>query len=427
MQRLTITEDDRSSIFWLTTGAGLLLTVGGLLAAPAIARFYDEPAVEDIFRALSLTFIITALGATHAALLTRAMDFRALELQQIGAVTVGAVAALFGLALGWGLWAVVAQQIAVAAAATVLLWFFAAWRPRLRFSRSAIRAMAGFSANVFGTRMLFYADRNSDNLLIGKFLGASALGLYSVAYNLMLVPLERIAGPVQQVFYPAVARLQDQPQRLGVAWIRATRLIAAITTPAMLGIIVTAPDLVRVVLGEKWLGAIPVIQVLAWVGLHQSLARLNSSVLQATDRTHLMLRYAVITVIADVAAFAVGAHWGIVGVAVAYAGATTVIAPLYFHYAAAGVGMSAWAFLRAQSGVLQASALTGAVALGAREAMLALGAGPALRLVVVAALGAVVTPAFIWWRARPVLDDALRLLPGRITRSRPLRRLVPVS
>ena len=243
----------------------------------------------------------------------------------------------------------------------------------------------------------------------------------------MLVPLERIAGPVQQVFYPAVARLQDQPQRLGVAWIRATRLIAAITTPAMLGIIVTAPDLVRVVLGEKWLGAIPVIQVLAWVGLHQSLARLNSSVLQATDRTHLMLRYAVITVIADVAAFAVGAHWGIVGVAVAYAGATTVIAPLYFHYAAAGVGMSAWAFLRAQSGVLQASALTGAVALGAREAMVALGAGPALRLVVVAALGAVVTPAFIWWRARPVLDDALRLLPGRITRSRPLRRLVPVS
>ena len=83
--------------------------------------------------------------------------------------------------------------------------------PRFCFSRTSLREMAGFSANVFGTRLLFYADRNVDNLLIGRFIGAAALGLYAVAYNLMLVPLERIAGPLQQVFYPAIARLQASP------------------------------------------------------------------------------------------------------------------------------------------------------------------------------------------------------------------------
>jgi O-antigen/teichoic acid export membrane protein len=425
VQRPEITEDHRSTIFWLTVAVGVLLTVGGVLAAPAIAGFYGEPGVTDIFRVLSLTFVITALGATHSALLTRAMDFRGLELRQIGAVTAGAVTAVVGVVAGWGLWAVVAQQVAVAVASTVLLWACTGWRPRLRFSGAALREMAGFSANVFGTRLLFYADRNVDNLLIGRFIGASALGLYAVAYNLMLVPLERIAGPLQQVFYPAVARLQSQPERMGLAWIRATRLIGAITTPAMLGVMVTAPDLVRVVLGTRWDGAVPVVQVLAWVGLHQSLARLNSSVLQAADRTELMLRYAIVTVIADVVAFGVGAHWGILGIAVAYAITTTLIAPLYFQLAAASVGLTVFGFLRALSPMLQASALTGLVALGTREALLAAGAGPAARLAAVAVVGAIAAPCFVALRARPVLDDALRVLPERIVRSRPLRMLVP--
>jgi O-antigen/teichoic acid export membrane protein len=425
IQRPEITEDHRSTIFWLTTSFGLLLTGAGYLAAPAIASFYGEPAVANIFRVLSLTFVITALGATHSALLTRAMDFRGLELRQIGAVTAGAVTAVAGVAAGWGLWAVVAQQIAVAVASTVLLWACTGWYPRLRFSRSALGEMAGFSANVFGTRLLFYADRNVDNLLIGRFIGATALGLYAVAYNLMLVPLERIAGPLQQVFYPAVARLQSQPERMARAWIRATRLIGAITTPAMLGVMVTAPDLVRVVLGTKWDGAVPVVQVLAWVGLHQSFARLNTSVLQAADRTNLMLRYAIVTVIADVVAFGVGAHWGILGIAVAYAITTTLIAPLYFQLAASSVGLTVLGFLREMSPVLQASALTGLVALGTRQALLAAGAGPAARLVVVAAVGTIAAPAFVALRARPVLDDALRVLPDRIVRSRPLRLLVP--
>jgi O-antigen/teichoic acid export membrane protein len=427
IQRPEITEKDRSTIFWLTTAVGALLTAAGYVAAPSIAGFYGEPGVTDIFRVLSLTFVITALGATHSALLTRAMDWRGLELRQIGAVTAGAVTAVVGVVAGWGLWAVVTQQVAIALASTLLLWACTGWRPRFCFSLTSLRQMAGFSVNVFGTRLLFYADRNVDNLLIGRFIGASALGLYAVAYNLMLVPLERIAGPLQQVFYPAVARLQAQPERMGRAWIRATRLIGAITTPAMLGVMVTAPDLVRVVLGSKWDGAVPVVQVLAWVGLHQSLARLNSSVLQAANRTELMLRYAIVTVIADVVAFGVGAHWGILGIAVAYAITTTLIAPLYFRLAASSVGLTAFGFLREMSGIMQASVLTGLAALGTREALLAAGAGPAARLVLVAAVGAIVAPVFVALRARSVLDDALRVLPERFVRSRPLRRLVPAS
>jgi O-antigen/teichoic acid export membrane protein len=427
IQRPEISEEDKSTIFWLTNAFGALLTAGAYLAAPTLAGFYGEPRVANIFRVISVIFVITALGATHEALLTRAMDFRGLELRQIGAVTAGAITAVLGVAAGWGLWAVVTQQVAIAVASTVLMWTCTGWRPRFCFSLSSLREMAGFSANVFGTRLLFYADRNVDNLLIGRFLGASALGLYAVAYNLMLVPLERIAGPLQQVFYPAAARLQGQPERMARAWIRATRLIGAITTPAMLGVMVTAPDLVRVVLGSKWEGAVPVVQVLAWVGLHQSLARLNSSVLQAANRTELMLRYAIVTVIADVVAFGLGAHWGILGIAIAYAITTTLIAPLYFHLAASSVGLTTFGFLRELSGIMKASALTGLVALGTREALLAAGAGPAARLALVAAVGAIVAPVFVVLCARSVLDDALRVLPERFARSRPLRRLAPAS
>ena len=323
VQRRELTEDDRSTVFWTSAAVGLVLTLCGIALSGPLASFYDEPQVRPLFAVMSLSFLVTSVASTQTALLTREMNFRALELRQIACAVVSAGVGITLAAMGYGPWAIIAQQVVSAFVSTTLLWFSSPWRPRLAYSFASLRSLGGYSWNVFGARLLFYLNRNADNLLVGRFLGAAALGAYSVAYNVMLLPFSQVSVPVQDVLFPAFSRLQDDRRTLASTWLRANRVIAAVTVPALVGLIVVAPDFVHVVLGERWHRATPVIQILAWVGLLQSLQGLNGSVLRAVDRTNLLFRYSLVVVTASLIAFVLGLHWGIVGVAAAYALSST--------------------------------------------------------------------------------------------------------
>jgi O-antigen/teichoic acid export membrane protein len=424
VQREQLTEADRSTVFWTGAAAGLLFTAAGVALSWPLAAFYGEPDVQPLFAALSLSFFVTALGTTQTALLNREMDFRSLELRMMGGTAVGGVLGIVLAALGYGAWAIIGQQLAIAATSTVLLWALSPWRPRFVFSLASLRDLGGFSGNVFGTRLLFYFNRNADNLLIGRFLGPAALGAYAVAYNVMLAPMSRIAGPVTEVLFPAFARMQHDAERIASAWRRVNRMVGAITIPGMAGLVVVAPDFVAVVLGERWSSATPVIQILAWVGLLQSLQRLNSSILQARDRTRTLLWYSVVVLVVSLAAFAVGLSWGIVGVAAAYAVASTFVEPYYTWLTARALGVSAWSFARALSGVVQATLLMLPCVIVARLLLVEQGVPAAARLALVILVGAgVFLPASLW-RSPELWADLRSLRPSR---GRPAPPPVPVS
>jgi hypothetical protein len=211
---------------------------------------------------------------------------------------------------------------------TALLWASSPWRPRFLWSRRSFAELRGLSGAVFGTNILFYLNRNVDNLLISRFLGAAALGMYSLAYNVMLVPLLRLVSPIGQVLFPAFSRMDDE-RAVGALWLRVTRVTAALTVPAFVGLAVVAPDFVPVVLGSKWNDAVPVMQVLAWVGLLQAVAWETQGVLTALGRARTITRYALVSATLTVTAFAIGVTQGIVAVAVAYAIVTTLLTPFY--------------------------------------------------------------------------------------------------
>ena len=194
------------------------------------------------------------------------------------------------------------------------------------FSWDRLRALGGFGLRVFGTRIVFYLERNVDTVLVARFLGPASTGLYTLSYNVMLVPLEQIGGPMAEVLFPAFSKMQDDFARLRAAWLRAVRVLAAIVAPAMALLIALAPDIIPVVFGEKWKSAVPIVQLLAFVGLQQSLMRFNSSVLQAVGRADFLLRYALISATVCIAGFAVGLHWGVTGVAAGYTITATLVA-----------------------------------------------------------------------------------------------------
>ena len=421
VQRRVLEERDRSTVFWFSAVAGLAFTAGGIALSWPLAAFYGEPEVQPLFTVLSLGFVIRALGTTHAALLSRELDFRSLELRMMAGNAAGGVVGITAALAGYGPWSIIWQQTAASITSTLLLWALSSWRPHLVFSRRVLREMGGFSANVFGTRILFYFNRNVDNILIGRVLGAKALGAYALAYNVMLMPLSWLASSIVEVMFPAFARMQDDPRRVRSMWFRINRIVGSVTIPGMLGLIAVAPEFVNVVFGERWQSAGPVVQVLAWVGLLQSLQSLNSSILQARDRTRTLLWYAFVALAASLVAFVAGLHWGIVGVAAAYAITSSFVEPYYTHLTAKTLGTSAFSFLRALSGVVQASVAMFAAVLAAKL-LLAGELGDAALLLALIAVGAVVYVPLCAWRAPEVIDE-LRALRhrGRRRASSPAR------
>lgn len=420
VQRSVLGRKDAPTLFWTSIVAGTAFTLLGVAVSGSLASFYGEPGVQPLFAVLSLTFMITALGATHRSLLVRDLNFRSLELRLLAGTFAGAAVALVVALRGHGPWAFVALELTVASVSTVLLWALSPWRPSFAYSTASLRALAGFGTRSLGARLLGDVNQLADKLLIGRFLGATPLGLYTLSYNLVLIPFNRVVAPLQEVLFPALSRIQDDARRMGGAWLRAIRLVAAVALPAMLGLIAVTPEFISTVLGERWLPAVRVVQILAVVGLLQSIVGLNHTVLQAAGRTSTLLRFALLTTALNVSAFVVGLRWGIVGVAVAYAASTALVVPLYFWATARTLELPLADVAGTVSGVAQAAALMLTVVVAMKLGLAEAGVGDAARLVAVVATGAGLWIPLLAWRAPDVLADLRRLLSRRGRQAAPL-------
>jgi O-antigen/teichoic acid export membrane protein len=425
VQRPMLTEVDKSTAFWAAVAFGLALTLIGIAVSWPIASLYGEPRVQALFAVLSLGFLFTALGIVQVALLTRELRFRTLEVRTIISTALSSATGIALAVAGFGPWAIVAQHLVITSASTALVWRSSPWRPRAAFSSASLKGMAAFTSHVIGTRTLTWGTMNLDNFLIGRFLGAAALGAYTIAFSLIVTPVRRVAYPLMQVFFPAFSRMRD-PERIARAWLRGIRMVALGVVPTMLGLIVVAPDFVEVVFGEQWRAAVAVIQILATVGLLQSLSAVNDAVLQALDRTRELFRFTAVLSISTVAAFAVGLSWGINGVAWAYLVVTVALHPLFLWLTTRAVGVSPWDWLRSVAGVMQASAIMVLIVLGSRELMLALDVNVAARLALLIAIGLLTYVPLVAWRA-PEVRDELRELLARRRRVSPTPTPTPVG
>lgn len=417
VQRRNLTEDDRCTAFWTTLGAGLVFTWLAALSSPLIASFYGEARVGKLCAAFSLIFVIVSLGATQEALLVREMRFRSLELRTMAGTAAGAVAGISVAVAHQGAWAIIIQQLAEATVSAALLWVASPWRPELRYSRSSLRSLWGFSGWLVGNRLLYYLNRNGQNIVVGRFAGAAALGAYTIASNVILAPFSRIAGPIQRVLWPAFAEIQDDTERIAAGWARVTRVLGAIAIPALVGLIIVAPDFVKIFLGPRWHSATPIIQALAWIGILQAVQVVNVDILQARNRTSLVFHYMLFFCVANLAAFSVGLHWGVLGAAIAYAISSTFVEPVLSVLTARELGISPLRIAKALLGVVQATALMAAAVVGVR--LLLAGASPAPRLAACVLAGGIVYGAACIWRV-PELRAEVR---GAMREVRPVPTL----
>lgn len=338
-QRLT--EGHRSTVFWIQLTVGLAFSLLFLAASPLVAHFYSDPRLEPLVQLVSPIMTIQSIGYSHYALLRKDFQFRALAFISMAAAGLSGIAAVTLAFAGYGVWALVWQALIAAGTTTGLLWIQSDWRPRFIFDTRAGAELGRYGIYLLADESLNYWTRNGDNLLIGKFLGAHALGVYSLAYKLMLLPLNNIAAMMGEVLFPTLAQLQDDIPKFRRSYLAATRAIALVSFPLMAGLAVLCEPLIIVFLGEKWADVIPVLRVLSFVGLFQSTVFPTGWIFTALGQTKVQFRVTLAVSAMFVAAILLGLQYGLLGVAYAYAIWALVTGLVWLQISGRYIGLTA--------------------------------------------------------------------------------------
>ena len=318
IQRRKITEEHLSSSFWINVLTGFILTLLLIFLTPIIANFYNESRLTLIISTLSLTFFISSFSIVQTALFTRKLDFKSLAIVEISAVLISGVIAVTLAFSGFGVWSLVWQQLIFVFVRVIFLWKLSNWKPKFLFKWQRFKELLGFSLNFTGFSFINYFSRNFDDLLIGKLFGSISLGFYNLAYQLLLFPLNNISQIIGRVMFPSLSVIQNNKDKVRCSYTKATRYIAIITFPLMIGLLVIAPQFIRVVFGLQWERSIFLVQVFALSGLIQSIGATVGWIYQSQGRTDIMFRWGLFSSIIVIIAFILGLRWNIEGVAVSY-------------------------------------------------------------------------------------------------------------
>ena len=315
IQREDISHDQVSNLFWINVAIGLALMLVTIGLAPALAWFYREPRLNKIAQVVSLTFLIGGLRVQHTALLKRRMRFASLAARDVASSVVAVPIAIVLARRGAGYWAIVALPLIANFIQMALSWLMVRWIPGLPRRGAGIRSLVTFGGNVAGSYLLTNMTRNADNVLIGWWWGATPLGLYSRAYNLLMLPVRQLSLPARSVAVPAFSRLQDDTERFARYHLRAVSLMAWISTPIFGFLFVAAGPVIVLALGHQWGGAAPVFQILVISALGHLLFDSTIWLFVSRGQSGRLLKLLLVISPIIVASYAIGLPFGIKGVA----------------------------------------------------------------------------------------------------------------
>lgn len=330
VQRADIERAHLDTAFWMSILTGLLLTAGTIAASGLVATFFDEPRLAPVLSVLSLSFILNALSTTQLAILQRKLAFKSLAARSLTATTVGGIVGISMAFAGFGVWSLVAQNLARGIAAAIVLWRASDWRPGLNVSRKHYKELFTFGVSVVGNNVLNVVVRHADDFLIGYFLGATLLGYYTVGYRLLLIIIRLVTEITNTVAFPTFSRLQHQPERMRRAFYSVTQYTSLLAFPVFIGLATLAPELVPALFGEQWTPSIPVMQVLAMIGILQSVLFFNGTVIRASGKPSWELGIMVLNTVCSVIGFLLVVRLGIVAVAASFVIVGYLLAPVSY-------------------------------------------------------------------------------------------------
>ncbi len=318
VQRERLDHRQASTIFWLALAINALLVAGLLVATPWFARFYQESRLTAIVPVMALGMASVFLSAQHQSLLARQMRFGVLTLIEVGALGLGAAVAIAAALAGWGYWALVLQLVVYQVVQSLSYWLAHSWRPawpaHLTKLGPETRTMLSYGAHLSGFHLINRVGMEMDRVLVGYVNGASALGLYAVAYNWAYFPFNQVYLPLLNVAISGLSRAASDADQYRYQSRQILMLMFGLCLPALAFLGVCGQGLLLLLLGDQWVEAFPIFQVLVLSVFVSGFYRVTKWIYLSTGQTQRQLRWSLLHTPVVVVAAAVGTHWGPLGV-----------------------------------------------------------------------------------------------------------------
>jgi O-antigen/teichoic acid export membrane protein len=292
-------EEAAETAFLINTAIGVAQFAIAYLLAPLTLHFIDDVRIVSILRVISFVFVIDGLGKTHEALLQKDLKFRKSAIPEIIATAIKGIVSIVLAVMGYGVWSIVFGQLVGTVAQTTAKWWALRWIPRLRFSLDRARALWQYGVHILSFSLLNVLLEQADQVLIATMIGQIQLGYYSIGARIPEMVIANFSLILGKTLFPTFSKLNNDMARMRTAYLMTTKYTALVTIPTALGLVAVAPELVIVVFGDQWGPAIPLLQVLALLGMAATLQWAVGDVLKAIGRpdvsTKLLLTEALYT------------------------------------------------------------------------------------------------------------------------------------
>jgi len=402
VQRRDLTDDQVARLGGLSILLGATMCALSLIAAPAVAGFFGQRAVQAVIVVLSVTFLSSAFQVLPRSLLARELRFRTLAALEGSEALATTLVTLPLAILGARYWSLVIGAVAGRLVSTVLALKWRRHRLRWPFPLGSTKDSVLFGSHVAMANIAWYIFRNADMTVIGRWLGDKALGAYTLGWNLASLPVDRISTMAARATPAIFARVQDDASALRRYVLALTEAISLLTVPAAVGLALVAPDFVTVVLGPAWVPAIQPVRVLALAAIFRSAVPLMNQILVATGQSSRNMRGTIAIAIILPALFVGASRWGTTGVALVWLlGFPVVSFAFYVRHALATCRMSITTYARAFWPAVSASVIMAAAVAAVHWALQ--GHSPVLRLIVQVAAGASVYVSVMYVGHKPRL------------------------
>ena len=327
IQKKRPTREDYSTIFYWNLGMAVLMYAILFFSAPAIARFYNIPLLCSVLRVQGLVLFIYAFNIIQKNQLRKNLNFKILSIVTLVTSLISLGITIFLAYKGFGVWALVTQNLITAAIPALVFWFYSKWRPSLVFSWKSFKELFSFGFYMFLTHMLNSFGQQIQGLLIGKVYNPTTMGYYSKAHNVEKLASNSVSSVMTQVTYPLYAEAQDNKEMMINMIKRITTTLSYLTFPIMFILILLAKPIFVLLYSERWLSSVPYFQVLCLAGLANCLMAVNLQTISAIGKSKVMFVWTVVKRAVGIGAIVFGLLWfGMKGLLVG------VIINNYFSY-----------------------------------------------------------------------------------------------
>jgi O-antigen/teichoic acid export membrane protein len=340
VQRATITTEQSSTLFWINVAVGATLGLVALALGPFVAAIYHEQRLVGVTAALATAFLFNAAGVQHCAFLERQMRFVTLSIIDISSLLASTSVGI-GMALsGFGYWSLVATSTVTPLVYTICVWLSSGWVPGRPRKDMELRAMMRFGGTLTLNGLIMYFACNLDKVLLGRFWGLDALGIYGRAYQLINIPTDNLNGAASGVVFAALSRLQGEPQRMRRYFLKSYSLLLSLTMPITFTCALFAGDIVHIFLGPKWSSAAPIFCLLAPTTMGFAILTPLGWILSSCGLVGRGLQIALVLGTLLISGYSIGLHWGPLGVAFAYSAVMFLSVVPLIGWAARGTPVS---------------------------------------------------------------------------------------